>query len=85
MIELWERDAWDLADGIRSGELSAVELLDVHLARIDELDPKLNAIAYLDADGARARAIEIDQEIASGGDPGVFAGVPLGVKELAQA
>ncbi|MGZ8734303.1 MAG: amidase [Acidimicrobiia bacterium] len=84
MTELWERDAWELADDVRSGEVSAVELLDVHLARIEELDPRLNAIAYLDADGARARAIEIDQEVAVGGDPGAFAGVPLGVKELAQ-
>jgi aspartyl-tRNA(Asn)/glutamyl-tRNA(Gln) amidotransferase subunit A len=85
VTELWERDACDLADSIRSGDLSAVELLDVHLARIEELDPRLNAIAYLDADSAKARATEIDQEIAAGGDPGVFAGVPLGVKELAQA
>ena len=29
MTELWERDAWELADGVRAGELSAVELLDV--------------------------------------------------------
>ena len=84
VTELWERDAWELADDVRSGTLSAVELLDVHLARIEELDPKLNAIAYLDADGARARAIEIDREVAAGDDPGPFAGVPLGVKELAQ-
>jgi aspartyl-tRNA(Asn)/glutamyl-tRNA(Gln) amidotransferase subunit A len=84
VTELWERDAWELADDIRSGAVSAVELLDAHLARIDALDPKLNAIAYLDPDGARARATEIDAEIAAGGDPGPFAGVPLGVKELAQ-
>jgi aspartyl-tRNA(Asn)/glutamyl-tRNA(Gln) amidotransferase subunit A len=84
MAELWERDAWEIADDVRAGALSAVEVLDVHLDRIERLDPMLNAIAYLDADAARARAAEIDGEIAAGGDPGAFAGVPLGVKELAQ-
>ena len=84
MTEVWERDAWELADDVRSGALSAVELLDVHLARIEALDPTLNAMAFLDADGARARAVEIDREVAAGGDPGPFTGVPLGVKELAQ-
>jgi aspartyl-tRNA(Asn)/glutamyl-tRNA(Gln) amidotransferase subunit A len=84
VTELWERDAWELADDVRSGAVSAVELLDVHLARIEALDPSLNAIAYLDADGARDQAREIDRTVAAGGDPGPFAGVPLGVKELAQ-
>ncbi len=84
MTELWERDAWELADDVRSGAVSAVELLDVHLARIEALDPELNAIAFLDAEGARVRAAEVDREVAAGEDPGPFAGVPLGVKELAQ-
>ncbi len=47
------------------------------------LDPDLNAVCYLDADAARARAEEIDADVAAGRDPGPFAGVPIGVKELA--
>lgn len=85
MTDLSTRDAWELADGVRKGELSAVELLDVSLERIELYNTDLNAVCYLDAEGARARAKEIDALVADGGDPGPFAGVPMGVKELAQA
>ncbi len=55
----------------------------MHLDRIARLDPTLNCVCHLDADAARVRAAEIDAEVAAGGDPGPFAGVPIGVKELA--
>jgi aspartyl-tRNA(Asn)/glutamyl-tRNA(Gln) amidotransferase subunit A len=85
VADLWERDAWDLADSVRSGELTAAELLEVSLDRIAKFNGDLNAVCHLDADGARERAAEIDALVADGGDPGPFAGVPMGVKELAQA
>lgn len=81
---VWERDAWELADDVRAGELSAVELLDTFLARVEKFDAELNAFCHLDVDGARARATEIDASVARGEDPGPWAGVPMGVKELAQ-
>jgi aspartyl-tRNA(Asn)/glutamyl-tRNA(Gln) amidotransferase subunit A len=83
VTELWERDASAVADDVRRGAQSAREVLDVHLARIERLDPELNCVCHLDADAARERAVEIDAEVAAGGDPGPFAGVPIGVKELA--
>lgn len=82
--ETWQADAWEIADAIRSGERSAVETLDHHLERIDRLEPALNALCFRDDDAARARAAEIDAQVADGEDPGPFAGVPMGVKELAQ-
>ena len=83
MTELWERDAWELADGVRDGELRRrPRLLDAFLARIEKFDPELNAFCFLDVDGARARAAEIDAAVARGEDPGPWAGVPMGVKEL---
>jgi len=85
VTDLANRDAWELADGVRKGELSAVELLDVSLERIESYNGDLNAVIYLDEAGARARAKEIDAEVAAGKDPGLFAGVPMGVKELTQA
>jgi aspartyl-tRNA(Asn)/glutamyl-tRNA(Gln) amidotransferase subunit A len=85
MTELWERDAWELADAIRSGELKSAELTGVCLERIAARNGELNAVCHLDADGAMARAAEIDALVADGVDPGPFAGVPMGVKELAQA
>jgi aspartyl-tRNA(Asn)/glutamyl-tRNA(Gln) amidotransferase subunit A len=84
MTEIWEQDAWELADAVRRGETKAAELLDVFLARIDALDPELNAMAFKDVERARTQASEIDAAVARGEDPGPWAGVPMGVKELAQ-
>ena len=82
MSELWERDAWELAEGVRAGELSAVELLEVFLERVERLDGELNAFCHLDVENARATAEDIDARVARGDDPGPWAGVPMGVKEL---
>jgi aspartyl-tRNA(Asn)/glutamyl-tRNA(Gln) amidotransferase subunit A len=84
MAELWEHDAWELADRVRAGELSARNLLELSLARIERFDPKLNAVCFLDPDRAWADAERVDQRVAAGDDPGPFAGIPMGVKELAQ-
>lgn len=84
MTEVWERDAWELADEVRGGRRSAAELLDVFLERVDRYEEELNAFCYLERDSARARAEEIDAAVARGDDPGRWAGVPMGVKELAQ-
>ncbi len=84
MTEVWERDAWELADDVRRGELKSADLLDVFLERVDKLDPELNAFAYRDVPSARAQAAAVDASVARGEDPGPWAGVPMGVKELAQ-
>jgi aspartyl-tRNA(Asn)/glutamyl-tRNA(Gln) amidotransferase subunit A len=84
MAELWEHDAWELADRVRAGELSARNLLELTLARIERFDPRLNAVCFLDPDRAWADAERVDQRVAAGDDPGPFAGIPMGVKELAQ-
>ncbi len=86
MTDLWARDAWELADDVRKGNLSAAELLEVSLDRIEQHNEDLNAVCYLDADAARARAQEIDAEVAVGRRPGpVRRRSRSGVKELAQA
>jgi aspartyl-tRNA(Asn)/glutamyl-tRNA(Gln) amidotransferase subunit A len=82
MTEIWERDAWELADAVRAGNEKSTALLDLFLARIEKFDPELNAMCYLDVDAARARAAEVDAAVARGEDPGAWAGVPMGVKEL---
>jgi len=78
---VWERDAWEIADGVRAGSLSARDVLEAHLERIERLDADLNAFCHLDADGARKTADEIDRRVADGDDPGPLAGVPIGVKD----
>jgi aspartyl-tRNA(Asn)/glutamyl-tRNA(Gln) amidotransferase subunit A len=82
--DLWQRDAWDLAECVRAGMVGARELLELSLARIERLDPKLNAVCFLDPGRAWADAERFDQRVAAGDDPGPFAGIPMGVKELAQ-
>ena len=52
----------DAADGIRRGECSAVTLVEACLARVRALDPRLQAWAHVDADGALAAARERDAE-----------------------
>src|SRR5437870_8000555 len=69
------RGVSELAGMVRAGELSARELVQISLDRIEELDPKLNAFVQVDAEGALATADEI-----GAGDPRPFAGVPTAIK-----
>jgi Asp-tRNA(Asn)/Glu-tRNA(Gln) amidotransferase A subunit family amidase len=46
------RSATDLVDLLRTGEVGAVELLDLHLERVAAVNPALNAIVAFDEDGA---------------------------------
>lgn len=85
MTDLWTRDAWEIADDVRAGSLSATEVLEVFLDRIEQFEPALNAWCDVDADGARAQAAAVDAVVRAGDDPGLLAGVPVGVKELAAA
>jgi amidase len=73
--------ALELADALRSRELSAAELLDACLAAIDELNPDLNAITWRNDEEARAAAAEADRRLAAGG-AAPFLGVPLPIKDL---
>ena len=79
--ELWRRGALELAGMIASGEVSSTEVVAAHLARIDEVNPALNAVVRRMDDMALAAAAEADRAVASGGPLGAFHGVPLTVKE----
>ena len=79
----WLDDACSLAAAIKRREIRAVDALKGSLGAIER--SKINALTYLDADGAMKQAEEIDQRIAAGEDPGPFAGVPLLVKDVEDA
>jgi amidase len=81
-IPLCHETATALAQRIRSRELSAVEVMDAHLARIERVNPELNAIVTLDADGARSAAAAADRALAEGRAPGPLHGLPIAVKDL---
>jgi len=74
--------AIEIAESVRSGQRSAREVLEHHLARIEAGNEALNAFVHLDADLAGEAAGRIDAQVAAGEDPGPFAGVPFGVKDL---
>lgn len=71
----------ELARQVRSRELSARELALASLARIEELNPLVNAFVALDATRTLREADRVDQLVAAGADPGPLAGVPIGVKD----
>ena len=80
--DLCLRPATELAALVRSRELSAAELLAAHLEQIERLNPRVNAICTLDAEGATAAAARLDAELAAGVEPGPLTGLPVAVKDL---
>ncbi len=80
-MELWKLSAHDLAAGYRAGSFSPREALESVLARIAERDGEINAIATLDAEGARTAA---DAALARLAEPNAhpLCGVPITVKDL---
>jgi aspartyl-tRNA(Asn)/glutamyl-tRNA(Gln) amidotransferase subunit A len=76
----WLDDACSLADAIRRGDVRAADVLEGSLAAISA--SKLNAVTFIDAERARRRAAEVDAAVARGEDPGVFAGVPMLMKDV---
>jgi amidase len=81
MSELWQLGALELAAKIRSGEVSSREVVEAHLARIDTVNPHLNAVVRRLDDEALTAADAADAAVAAGQELGVFHGVPITVKE----
>jgi len=69
-----------MAEQIRQKKLSPVELVEAHLARIEKLNPKLNAFVQVDAEGARRQARAAEESVASGENLGPLHGVPISIK-----
>jgi aspartyl-tRNA(Asn)/glutamyl-tRNA(Gln) amidotransferase subunit A len=78
--KITQMDATQLARLIASRELSPVEVVDAHLKRIADVDPKVNAIVTLAAD-ARADAKRAEAAILAGETVGPLHGVPFTVKD----
>ena len=81
MNELWKKSASDLATLISSKAISSVEVVDAHLARIEAVNSRVNAVVRVLADDARAAARKADQAVATGAPLGPLHGVPFTVKE----
>jgi len=74
--------ATELARAVQSRELSPVEVLEAILARIDEVNPRINAIITLDREGAMERARRAEKELMAGDELGPLHGIPVTLKDL---
>ena len=81
MEELIYESAVSQARRILDKEVSAVEVVDAHLRRIEEVNPKLNAVVQSAADRARTEAREADAALARGEVSGPLHGVPMTIKD----
>ena len=82
MPDLTDLTIADAAARIKTRDLSPVELTDAYLARIDRLNPLLNAYVTVTAERARADALVAEQEIAAGAHRGPLHGIPIALKDL---
>jgi aspartyl-tRNA(Asn)/glutamyl-tRNA(Gln) amidotransferase subunit A len=70
-----------LANAVRSGARSALEVLEEHLAVIEAGEGDVHAFNLVTADEARAQALAVDRLVSAGEDPGPLAGVPIALKD----
>ena len=81
MDELFYQPARAMIDALRKREVSSKELTEVHLARIKEVNPAINAVVLVDVEGALATADERDRESARGESRGPLHGLPITIKD----
>ncbi|MEL6967708.1 MAG: amidase [Pseudomonadota bacterium] len=81
MLDLWKQSAVDLAELIRSQQVTATEALTSVLGRVAKTNPALNAIVDDCSDEAREEADALDVALRTSGPVGPLHGVPVTVKE----
>ncbi|MEV6427171.1 amidase [Nocardia sp. NPDC051463] len=80
-VEICGANAKQIAAAVSAGVVSAVEVMTAHLARIETVDPVVNAVTNVLADSALTAAEQVDRRLAAGAWVGPLAGVPFTVKE----
>ena len=81
MSELIFKSAKSIAVGIRARTFSAVEVVEAHLARINEVNGSLNAVVCLASERARTEARRADEALSRGHNLGPLHGVPITLKD----
>jgi aspartyl-tRNA(Asn)/glutamyl-tRNA(Gln) amidotransferase subunit A len=82
MTELYELTALELHEKLRAREVSATELLEAHLRRIDAVDERIKAFVRLSPELARAQAAAADRRYADGAPLGPLDGIPVAIKDV---
>jgi aspartyl-tRNA(Asn)/glutamyl-tRNA(Gln) amidotransferase subunit A len=80
--ELCDLTGSELTARLRSGEITAVELVESTLSRIDAVDPRLSAFLTATPEVARERAAELDAYLATGAPQSGVAGIPTALKDV---
>jgi aspartyl-tRNA(Asn)/glutamyl-tRNA(Gln) amidotransferase subunit A len=80
--EICRMDALTVAAMVRDRQISAAEVTEAVLRRMETLEPHIHAFCTPTPDVARAAAADVDARIASGEDAGALCGVPVGIKDL---
>ncbi len=75
-------DARTQLDWLSRGDVSAVDLLEAHIARYEAENPKLNAVIAVDLGAARTRAAALDALLAEGRSAGPLHGLPMTIKDV---
>lgn len=81
MSDFLTLSALEIAERLREGSLTSVEVVEACFARIDAFDDKVHAFVHLDRDGALATAREVDRARAAGETLHPLAGVPIALKD----
>ena len=74
--------AVEIAAKVKGGKISALEVAEAAIRRMEKLEPHIHSYCVPTPDFARAAAKAIDAKIAAKEDPGPLAGVPVGIKDL---
>lgn len=80
MTELWRLSAAETARRVKAREITAREAAEAALARLEAVNPTINAVVQRTDEEALAAADAVDAAVARGEDPGLLAGVPVTVK-----
>src|SRR6202142_4454985 len=75
------KSASELANAIRTRQLSSKAIVEAHLEQIAKVNPKLNAVVQLTAESARKQADEADAALGRGEIKGPLHGVPVTIKD----
>lgn len=80
-MELYRKNACELASMLRAKEVSAKEITQSVLARIEQTEPSVEAFLSVNAEKALEQAEKVDAKIAAGEELGALAGIPVAVKD----
>ena len=80
-MSLLQKSAFEIAGAVRAREVSATDVTRASLEAVERLDPTVRAYVSVDADGALARAAQLDAKLQAGEPLGPLGGVPIAIKD----